>query len=278
MKNAGKSRGRGALILAGALAVGAPQAPAWADNALQLRSPFQVADSTTTQRQRSQPTPEPSAPEPQRFSVAVGGLYTHREGETAGWAPNVEVDYAATDRLLLHFMAPYAFDRLSGGPTHFGIGDVEVGARYRFIDEDPSGWRPAVAVYPLVNFPTGSESRNLGTGRTHVFLPLWLSKTYGAWTPYGGGGYWINPGPNNKDWVFADVGVLRRISDALTLGGEIFYASSSKVGLKEQTGFDVNGRYNFTDHHHLLFSIGRGIQNASVTNELTAYLAYLITF
>lgn len=33
-----------------------------------------------------------------------------------------------------------------------------------------------------------------------------------------------------------------------------------------------------TANHHLLFSVGRGIQNVEETNRLTAYLGYQITF
>jgi hypothetical protein len=254
-------------------------AAASADNSpFQFAEPFQIAQASgTVQQQRSQPAPV-TPPEPQKWAVAIGGLYTHREGETAGWAPNVEVNYSATDRLQLHAMAPYAYDRVAGGQTHFGIGDVETGVRYRFIDDDPNGWQPAVAFYPLVDFPTGKVSENLGTGRTHVFLPLWLSKRFGDWIPYAGGGYWINPGPLNKDWAFAALGVVRRINEQWSLTGEIFDATSSKVGLPDQAGFDVGARYNFTENHHVVVTLGRGVQNASQTNEFTGYVAYVLTF
>jgi hypothetical protein len=266
------------LALGVALAV-ASSVAAWADDTIASAGRLQLAQ-TSSESQRSEPAPGASGP--QRFAIALGGLYTHREAETAGWAPNLAVNYAATDRLELHFMAPYAFDHVTGGATHFGIGDVEIGARFRFVDENLQSWEPAVSVYPLVDFPTGSARQNLGTGSTHAFLPLWFSKSFGDWTPYGGGGYWINPGTmngtKNKDWVFASVGVLNHISDMLTLGGEIFHATSSKSGLKEQTGFNIVGRASASVNHHMIFSIGRGLQNASQTNEVTVYAAYLLTF
>ena len=245
------------------------------DSPYQMTRPFEVAQATTQQQKRSEPV---YAPEPQRFSLAVGGLYTHREGETAGWAPNVEANFSPTDRLQLHAMVPYTFDRVTGGTTHFGLGDVEAGVRYRFIDEDPEGLRPAVSFYPLVDFPTGSFSKNLGTGRTHAFLPVWISKSFGNWIPFGGGGYWINPGPNNRDWLFAAVGVVRVINETWSLTGDIFHATSSKIGLRDQTGFDVGARVNLTEAHHVIFTIGRGLQNVAQTNEFTGYLAYILTF
>lgn len=244
---------------------------------IRLSEPFQIADNATAQEQRVQQQAV-AIPEPQRFSLTVGGLYTHREGETSGWAPEGALDYAATDRLQLHLMVPLAFDRVSGGSTHFGAGDVETGIRYRFLDDDPKGWQPSVAVYPLVDFPTGNATENLGTGRTHYFLPLWFSKTFGPWVPYAGGGYWINPSPNNRNWFFGTAGALRELSDKWTVFGEVFHATSSKVGLKVQTGFDVGARYNLTTHHHLVFTIGTGLQNRTQTNQITSYLAYVATF
>ena len=241
-----------------------------------LAAPLQIADDSGVQ-QRSQPT-NATPPESQRWSLSLGALYTHREGETSGWAPNAEVDYGATDRLQLHAMLPFAFDRVTGGGTHYGVGDAELGLRYRFIDDDPQGWQPSVAAYPLVDFPTGNLRENLGTGRTHAFFPLWLSKTFGSWIPYGGGGYWINPGPANKNWAFAAAGIIRVLSEQWLVSGEVFYASSSKDGIKQQTGFDLGARYNITDNHHVALTIGRGLQNASVTNEITGFLSYILTF
>jgi hypothetical protein len=253
---------RGVGLLAGALVALSP--PAWADT------------STTSRTQTS--LEEANPPPFQRYSIAVGALYTHHTGETSGWLPNVDMNYAATQNLQLHLMVPLAYDRLSGGTTQYGIGDVEVGARYRFIEPDDQGWRPAVSFYPLIDFPTGDEQRNLGTGRTHFFLPLWVAKTFGAWTPYGGGGYWVNPGPNNRDWWFFDAGVQYSVSDSLSVYGEIFHATRSKTTLPATTGFNVGGTYNFTANHHLLVSVGRGLQNVDATNQFTAYVAYMLTF
>ena len=111
--------------------------------------------------------------------------------------------------------------------------------------------------YPLVDFPTGDVNKNLGTGRTHFFLPLWLGKQLGLYTVYGGGGYWYNRGHGYKDWFLLDAGMQRRMTDNLRLGFDVFHATSSKTGLKETTGFNLGGAYDLTANHHLLFSVGR---------------------
>jgi hypothetical protein len=270
----------GAAVVALALAAPGPRPALAADSSdrFQVMAPLQrqLAQSTSVERNRSQPPAEP--PEPQRWTVQVGGLYTTRQGETAGWAPNVEVNYNVTDRLQLHAMMPHAYDSFRGLGTSFGPGDFEIGARYRLVDDDPQGWMPSIAVYPLIDFPTGEVSERLGTGSTHAFLPVWFSKAFGSWIPFGGGGYWINPGVGNKDWGFVAAGVVRVLSEEISLTFDVFHATASKVGLKEQTGVDIGVRYNLTDNHHFIVTVGRGIENADKTNQFTSFVAYALTF
>lgn len=266
-------------ILAGIAAL-LPTA-AWAQNSpYQFAQPYMIAEANTTVgKQRAAPPPVEAPPPPeQKWTISLGGLYTRRDVETTAWLPNAEVDYAPTDRLQLHAMVPYVYDQLEGAGSHFGIGDVETGIRYRFIDEDPDGWRPAVAFYPLLDLPTGDRARNLGTGEAHAFLPLWFSKSFGNWIPYGGGGYWINPGVNNRDWWFFALGAIRVINATWSLTGEVFHATSSEVGLRDQTGFSVGARVNLSPYHHVVFTIGRGLENANETNQITGYLAFVLTF
>lgn len=260
------------------LALASPALAAEVPDQSRLIGPLQlqVAQTSNVERNRSQPPVEP--PEPQRWSMQVGGLYTTRQGETAGWAPNVEVNYSATDRLQLHAMMPNAYDSFVGSKTNFGPGDFEIGARYRLVDDDPAGWRPSVAVYPLIDLPTGDVNQRLGTGSTHAFLPVWFSKAFDKWIPFGGGGYWINPGPNNKDWGFVAAGVVRVISEELLLTFDTFHATASRTGLKDQTGFDVGLRYNLTTNHHFVLTVGRGLENADKTNQFTTFVAYALTF
>lgn len=169
-------------------------------------------------------------------------------------------------------------DRPAGGPTQYGLGDVELGLKYRFVLEDDHGWRPQVGVFPLVELPTGDANRGLGAGYTRLFLPVWLQKSSGPWLTYGGGGYWINPGSGNRNYWFAGWLVQRQVTKRLALGVEAYYQTASVVGGKSSLGFNVGGVYDFDEHNHFLFSAGRGLANASATNQFSYYLAYQRTF
>ena len=132
----------------------------------------------------------------------------------------------------------------------------------------------------LSNSQQEMRNRRLGSGHARVFLPVWMQKSFGEWTTYGGGGYWINQDKNLGDknyWFFGWL-LQRKITEKLTLGGEIFHQTADTEAGVDSTGVNLGGIYDFDEHNHLLFSAGRGFQNASETNLYSWYLAWQITY
>lgn len=160
-----------------------------------------------------------------------------------------------------------------------GLGDSEISFKYRFIQEDTEGLQPQVSVFPSVELPTGNRKRGLGAGHTSLYLPLWMQKSFGPWTTYGGGGYRFNrdSGLGDKDHWFVGWLVQRKITEQLTLGGEIFHQTADTIDGEDSSGFNVGGSYDFDAHNHLLFSAGRGLRNAAENNFFSWYLGWEIT-
>ena len=163
------------------------------------------------------------------LSFLVSILWTGSEANTysndkdglSGTAPHLEANFGLAPDVQLHPIIPMAFNRPNGEATLYGLGDVELGVKSRFVQEANN--RPMIGTFPLVHLPTGNSDRGLGNGTTQqVFLPLWLQKAWGPWQTYGGGGYWINPGIDNQNFWFFGWQVQREIDTRLTIGVEIF--------------------------------------------------------
>jgi hypothetical protein len=197
-------------------------------------------------------------PEPvpyQHFEFYIAGQYSHeRDGDGAA-APSFELNYGAAPNLQLHLVAPFVFDGPDQQPSHYGYGDTELGAKFRFIQE--TDYLPQVGVFPLVELPTGAHSRGLGNGKTQVFVPIWLQKSWGNWTSYGGGGWFYNPGEGNRNFWRVGWELQRRLREDLVIGGEIFYESPDARDARDRLAFNLGGIYDASDHIHLLFSAGR---------------------
>ena len=218
-------------------------------------------------------TDDPEPVEYKHWEVYLASQYLKTADDRSGTAPHIEVNYGAYPNLQLHVIAPAALDRPAGGPTACGYGDTELGANYRFLQETDD--RPQVGTFVFVEAPTGDADRNLGNGNAQIFVPIWLQKSWGPWTTYGGGGHWINPGEGHRNGSFLGWLLQRDLSKVLTLGAEVFHRDIETIDGPTGTGFTGGGQINFNEHYHLLFSAGADF---SGPDHLTHYLAFQWTF
>jgi len=225
-------------------------------------------------------TDDPDPGEYQHYELFTFTTGTQVSDGTSGIGPALEFNYGLIPNGQIHFVAPMSFNSATGSATQFGYGDTEVGFKYRFIEEDKNGSRPMVGTFPLLQIPTGNQSRGLGAGHVRMFLPIWVEKNLGNdWLTYGGGGYWVNhgDGSNDRDYWFVGWLLQKQVTKQLAIGGELFHQTADKIGGKDSTGFNVGAIYDFDDHNHLLISVGTGIQNAPETNLFSWYVGYQIT-
>jgi hypothetical protein len=222
-------------------------------------------------------TDDPEPVEYQHHELYIATQQLKTQDGRVGTLPHVEFNYGAAPDVQLHAIVPLAFGSPADGPREHGLGDVELGVKYRFVQETDS--RPMVGIFPLVELPTGNAERGLGNGKAQLFLPVWLQKKFGdGWQTYGGGGYWINHADGARNHWFFGWQVQKDISEQLTLGAEIFHSTEAAVGQGASTGFNLGGIYNLDEHNHVLFSAGRGLVRANATNQLSSYLAYQWTW
>jgi hypothetical protein len=218
-------------------------------------------------------TDDPEPVEYQHWELYLASLDFKTAGDWSGTAPHVEVNYGVVSNVQLHLIAPLAYDAPSVGPRHYGYGDTELGVKFRFLQETER--MPQVGVFPLLEFPTGSSKDNLGNGHPQLFLPLWLQKSWGSWTTYGGGGYGINSGASNQNWGFVGVVLQRQVLTNVLIGAEVYHQTARQLGGANDTAFNVATVIDFSEQHHLLFSAGRSIDGPT---EFQFYLAYQFTF
>jgi hypothetical protein len=221
-------------------------------------------------------TDDPEAVEHGHGEFYVFSQQTLAADGRTGVLPALEFNYGVYPNVQLHLVTPWAFSKPSGEGTSRGYGDTELGVKWQLNEESESV--PMIGIFPLIEIPTGKGDKGLGNGHSQIFLPVWLQKKWGKLQTYGGGGYWINNGSDNRNYWFVGWQAQYEFSEHVTLGAEIFHTTATAVAEGSSTGFNVGGYYNFDEHNHLLFSAGKGLQNASQTNRVSTYVAYQYTF
>jgi hypothetical protein len=217
-------------------------------------------------------TDDPEPVELGHWEINIASIGQWTSTDRNGAAPLVDANYGIFEDVQLHAQPAMAYNHPADGDGHYGVGDCELGIKWRFLHEE--GVVPQVSLYPLLELPLGNEKLGLGSGRTQAFLPLWIQKSYEHWTSYGGGGYWINPGIGNRNYVYLGWVLQREVSAGLMLGGEIYHATASTVGGSRSTGYNLGGACDIDATLHVLFSGGRTV---SGPKAYTSYIGLQLT-
>lgn len=228
---------------------------------------------------RAGPPFQTDDPEPIEYGHSEAYLFSTFERAPDGKSfqlPAFEFNTGPYPDLHLHLIVPFVSDRPNGGPEEYGLGDTEVGFKYRFVHE--SDYVPQIGIFSLVELPTGNAEKGLGNGRVFWSFPLWIQKSWGPWTTYGGGGRTFNTAEGARDFNFGGWLIQREITEKLTLGGEIFAQGAPTVDGQHVTNLNVGGYYKNMEwcfNCSLLFRVGHSVAGENQTN---AYLGLYWTW
>ena len=218
---------------------------------------------------RAGPPFQTDDPDPVAYQHFEAYIFELSDGTPAGGttieAPSFEMNWGAAPNLQLHVIVPLVTSIApAGGSSYTGIGDTEFGAKYRLLKE--SEHVPEVGIFPFIELPSGNASRGLGVGSTWFRLPLWIQKSWGPWTTYGGAGEVIVNATGYNNYPFAGWLLQRQLGDAFTLGGELFghgAEGSAATSTASSLMLDFGGIYNVTSVFQLLFAAGHSIVGQS---------------
>ncbi len=216
-------------------------------------------------------TDDPQPTDLGHWEIYVFGNGSRAQGAWDG-AAGLDLNYGAVEGIQLTSTLPINFSSAPDGRP--GVGDVELGLKYRFLHRERAGF--GLAVFPRLFLPTASS--RFGSGRLGALFPLWAQKDAGKWAIFGGSGYALNPGAGNRDYWQSGVAATRTVSARLSLGGEVVHRTPDAVDAHSYVAFNLGGGYKLGGPFSLIFSGGPGIVNARRGGAYNLYTALAILF
>jgi hypothetical protein len=217
----------------------------------------QVADGRTKRPRQDKGSPKQRRSRDTGEEVEAGD---HHE-------PGTEDERAAAD-LQLTATLPIGFAAPAGDQANVGFGNIELGAKYRFLHQNAFGLD--VSIFP--------RSSSVSDNHVSILLPVWLQKDWeGSWSLFGGGGCVLSTFAA-QDYCLAGAVVTHQFASNLQLGVELFHQTADANGTLPSTSVGLGATYDLNETYHLLGYVNRGVQNANQTDQFSFYFAVLFTF
>ena len=163
--------------------------------------------------------------------------------------PLLDINYGYNDRTQLKLEFPYLASKIASEKFDNRIGNVKVGIKYRFLDEEVYNF--AFSIYPQVEISTESDGSQI------FIFPVQLEKSFGKVVIGTDLGYEYSK--DHPDYVFNGILLGYGLSPSFGIIGEIaFLADSKSLG-------DVEGLinfgivYEFDETFKFISSFGTGI-------------------
>ncbi len=188
---------------------------------------------------------------------------------------NFKVNYGLPHHLELDLDAPYlSIFRAIAIPGASGAGDTNMGLKWKFRSSSPGSHVPALSASFYVEFPTGNERRQLGSGLSDYWLNSIAQVPFNDKTRVTGNFGFLFAGNTStgvigietrRGHVFTGgVSLLRDFSPRLTLGGEAYggIADTNGLGRSQLQGL-VGGMYELKSGLSFTFAALGGKYEAS---------------
>jgi Putative MetA-pathway of phenol degradation len=188
---------------------------------------------------------------------------------------NFKVNYGLPHRLELDFDAPHlSIYRATPDPSASGIGDADLGIKWKLRAASPGSRAPALAASLYVEFPTGDMRQQLSSGRRDYWLNFIAQAPLSGKTRLSLNSGFLFAGNTStgavgiqttRGHVFTGgLSLLHDFTERLTLGGELYggIADNDALGRSQLQGM-VGGEFSVGRGFSLTFAVLAGKYSAS---------------
>jgi hypothetical protein len=214
-------------------------------------------------------TDDPDTPGNGRWEINLAALgSSSRGGRWEASAPDADINYGWGEHIQLKLDLPWTFVRESGKRWKSGLGTVNAGVKWRFIDSEDHGF--SMSTYPqyLSAWLASSKNRGIASPEKEFFLPMEMSTRLGDWRLDAEvGRNFVRHGEN--EWIAGGI-----VAHACGADREcLFEVRETHAPHDSRTLLNFGMRWKLGERLALLASAGREV--GARTDEQQGFLFYL---
>lgn len=208
-------------------------------------------------------TDDPETPPRQAWEINVSYVLAQSGEPRTAQVPLFDISCGLTDSVQLALAVPILDVESPDGSDHVGLGDTQLGVKWRFLEE--TDLRPQLAFSPQVSIPTGSRRRGLGAGSPSYAFPLVGEKSWGPWTAFANLGWVLQTASATSDYAYYGAALTRAATGTVRLGVELYGNGPTAPGASSGAGWNVGLEWQVADRWAVLTSGGHSLQGGAGT-------------
>jgi len=204
-------------------------------------------------------TNDPGTPGNKNWEINLGYMPFFFEGQSISHTPDVDINFGLGDRIQLTYEDAWLRVQSHPDPVHYGMGQDQLGVKWRFYDTGEAGM--AFSIFPQlsVNNPNHAVQRGITPPGASLIVPLEFRRKLGPVDINAEAGYnFVHLGPDN--WLTGLV-VGRDLTTRLEVDFEFYQTGTFHPAFVQPT-LDVGARYKLHRPIILLLMAGRAVEPA----------------
>lgn len=213
-------------------------------------------------------TDDPGTPGPGKWENNVAIVFEHRPNEWLIETPQFDLNYGWGEHIQLTLQGePVILERDDHGPIG-GLGGTEAAVKWRFRDQETSGFDMSMFPRVIFNITQSSARRGLSEDGTRFQIPFQVAKTIDRWHLDGEFGPLAST-VGRSEWLYGIVGGYD-IAKPTMLMAEL-HGTSRMNFTREALTVNFGLRHEFTQNYILILSMGHELQSPDKPTALIGY-------
>jgi hypothetical protein len=220
-------------------------------------------------------TDDPGTPGNGKWEVNLAIAFEHRSDETSLDLPETDLNYGVGEHIQLTLQtAPVLLKREDHGPIG-GLGGTEAALKWRFLDEEKSGFDISMFPRIIFNIQQSCARRGLADDGTRFQIPFQIAKTFGRFhadAEFGPVGITVG----RSEWLYGIVGGFD-VAQPTMLMAELHGTSRTNFSRQVVT-LNFGLRHEFTETRILIVSLGHEIVSPDDSLALIGYFGMQLVY
>ena len=220
-------------------------------------------------------TDDPGTPGNGHWENNLAIAFEHRPNEWRIDAPAIDLNYGVGEHIQLTLQGGPVLLKRSGHGLIGGLGGTEAAVKWRFLDEEKSGFDVSMFPRVIFNITQSSVRRGLAEDGTRFQIPFQVAKTFGRFHADAEFGPLAGT-VGRSEWIYGIVGGVE-LAKTTMLMAELHGISRMNF-TRDALTVNFGLRHQLTEARILIASIGHELRDPDQARAFIGYVGVQLLF